>query len=392
MQVEGFKTVVEKAAKIGSSVIGRGTIINLISCQNFKCLVEFKDSKEFMFSNFTIMQSTFPLFKIVSSKKVLISDLLISNSSLTNGTSLIAFMKSNVVIKNVTVKHSSFNHSFLIKIDKSKVVLSESCFFQNFIFHKTENPFIALRNSTLSVQSTKLLRSTSHNSPFMTTIDKSKVRFVNTTFEEETHKEMIKAITEDNEVIFDNCSFISCYGHALLLGGCSTGRVSNTLFDHNFAPSEELFNVLSSASLAVAFTTFSSNSGIQLVTSSGNDARISIESSNFVNNKVSSYIIQAKNNSSIEITNASMTNNFAGNYIIASDESSLSIKESSIFNNTANIISSTNRSSTTIEDCKINTGSYFYKSYMYYTSDAKPKLVRTEVKESEEDAELSTEL
>ena len=370
-QIDGFKAFVEKAAKLNCSIIGRGTIINTLTFQSKKPLFDIKNTSNFIFTNFTFLNIKAPLFKFSNSNKIVISNISISSSSLTNSSSLIITHKSKVLIENFALEQTSFYHSFLLKMDKSIVLLSNSSFFQNFIFHDTENPFIALKETKFIIKDSNFLRSSSYSSPFITALSKSFISIVGSNFTEENHRDLIKANFDDTQIEIHNSSFNVCYGSILYLNNSNAkASIIGSQFKHNFAPESQLFNVLNGASLTINSSYFFDNSGNHLCLSNNSLSNVKIINSTIENNKNTLSIFSTINQSSLHIKNSYFEENFAGEAIFTSNEGKLSITDNRI-NQNPSFVLSTNLSTLKMNGNEVNIGNYSIKQDLCSCSETK---------------------
>ena len=325
-QIDSFKVFVEKASKNNCSIIGRGTIINTITYPKTTHLFDIKNTDSFVFCNFTFINIKSPLLKISNSNRATISNFSISSTSLINSTSLMTIHKSNVLIRYFSIQQSTFDNTFLMKMDKSSVLLFNSSFIQNFIFHETENPFIALKNSIFIIKDSNFLYSSSPNSPFITVLSNTSVSIINSDFINENHKCLIKANNDMTQINIFNSTFNCCYGSIVYLN--NTGikmEVLNSTFHHNFAPCNPLFNV-NNGVLYCNSSNFIDNSGDCLLFSNNSLSRIIIIKTTFNENKNSLATFTSCNKGLIQINDCNINENYAGDSIFTSFEGKLIVK------------------------------------------------------------------
>ena len=353
-QIDGFKTIVEKASKINCSVIGRGTIINTISYGSTKTLFEIKDTSKFAISDFSFINIKTSLFRISNVAKCIISNISITSSALKETISLFSAHRSNLVVHNMTINQTTFSNSFLLKMDKSTVLIEDSLFFQNFIFHQTENPYFPLKNSKFIIKGCKFLRTSSPCSPLITALSKTSVSIIDSVFTNENHKDIIKAISNDTNILIQNTTFENNYGTILMLSGTNVkANVNNSFFFDSFGSHYELFVISNEASLSVSYSNFVDNSGAQIFKNSNIHTLLTLNNNNFTNNKNTFALIYGVNKSTNHAENNIFEDNFASIGLFWSDSGKFEIISNTFKNNPATILYS-NSSITTMKNNQIH--------------------------------------
>lgn len=337
-QLDGFRSLVEKAAKFGAKVYGMDTVIDGSGSPLIKSLITLTNSPGVVVGRIKFQNFAIPIIKIRNSDKIILSNITIQTSKTPNIDPLISTKNSSVLFNRINFLQNRLNSTSFFSFTESKISFNEITFLHNFQTNVYESPFISCFNTKFKIRNTEFIRCATQYSALIDSKYNSIVKIINSTFEEPRHLGLIKSFDGKSKNLISNCTFNKYYDAVIISNDDSAEtKIEKTTFASSFGYTLNSF-LIKRGKLTVSDSIFYDNSGFALFNISGVSSSISIYNSIIYRNKLTKHILVCNDNSNIEIKNSEIKENNVGNFSIHSNLCFADIDKNLFYDNYGTIL------------------------------------------------------
>ena len=342
--LKNFHFTASKLLSNGISIQGKNTIIDGSLSDFFSPSLIFingTDDFEVSIQNFTFCQFKSSIIHVKNITKITLSNCVFHDNYIDQKISILTFAFCNAILSNVKIHLCSIHDSSLISSHSSNILFLQSIIDNNFCMHSSANPLFFFINSNISMNHSIIIRNSSPYSPLIKALSSPNhynhlVLALNNASFVSNQNTILLSIDKYMNVNTKDSYFFANMGRLLIASKQSTIDIKNSIFEHNYSPSQSYIEI-SNSSLMIrkncefkhnSINSLDSNHQSSLIYFNGYLSRNIIKNSSFISNKIDDSMLFLNDQAHLTIESCLFEDSQANNFVIGGVDSILTVTES----------------------------------------------------------------